>query len=222
MKKKNIPIEISKLLISVNLHTVNKPKKTSVSAITRRIRLYRSYQLEKDSNTPQQIMHEPAWPSSWHHSSNFFEQAVDTLILKVAIPALFLGVHGTLSITAIFFYVILDRTNYMINAGIVVWRVWILFPNNKFVKAVFIALLLGSLTGTVVDLRTEEILFIWTGPLLATNVTAALLTGYKAWCHGFILKKNLFTSRNPLTKAQKVLWLLVESGAISCILWVRI
>ncbi|THU78982.1 hypothetical protein K435DRAFT_811092 [Dendrothele bispora CBS 962.96] len=97
---------------------------------------------------------------------------------------LFLGVHGTLSITTFF---------------------------------------LPGKSGTAVDLGNEDIpvkVLIWTGPLLATNVTATILTSYKAWCHYFILKKSFFKSRNPLTKVQKVLWLLAESGAISCILWI--
>ncbi|THU92061.1 hypothetical protein K435DRAFT_800754 [Dendrothele bispora CBS 962.96] len=63
-------------------------------------------------------------------------------------------------------------------------------------------------------------LFIWAGPLLATNVAATLLTGYKAWCHYLILKEIFFLDCNTLTRAQKVLRLLAESGAISCILWV--
>ncbi|THU92064.1 hypothetical protein K435DRAFT_800757 [Dendrothele bispora CBS 962.96] len=105
---------------------------------------------------------------------------------------------------------------YLINAGIVVWRVWILFPENKFVQAMLITLLVGSL-----NLDIPFVIFIWTGPLLATNVAATLLTGYKAWRYYLILKNNFLLNPDTLTRAQKVLWLLVESGAISCILWIR-
>ncbi|THU97576.1 hypothetical protein K435DRAFT_796374 [Dendrothele bispora CBS 962.96] len=120
-------------------------------------------------------------------------------------------------------YRILNGTNYLINAGIVVWRAWILFPDNKFVKAMLITLLVVSLN---LDIPFKFVIFICTGPLLITNVAATLLTSYKAWYHYryhyLVWKKLLLLDCDTLTRAQKVLWLLAESGAISCIHWVRI
>ncbi|KAF9075619.1 hypothetical protein BDP27DRAFT_1415392 [Rhodocollybia butyracea] len=132
----------------------------------------------------------------------------------------------------------LERINFLVNDGIVVWRAWILFPNNRIVKAVLSICLLAccvcnifdAASGAVNVLRnfqavgagTREFLVL-TLPLLVTNVVATSLVGYKALQHRQDLRCNLNASSirpgGTITKVQKILFLLVESGFIYIGFW---
>ncbi|KAF5334827.1 hypothetical protein D9758_018074 [Tetrapyrgos nigripes] len=57
-------------------------------------------------------------------------------------------------------------------------------------------------------------------PLLATNILATSLIGYKASVHSRDIRKNLSQCGNTVSRTRKVLFLLVESGIIYCMLWV--
>ncbi|KAH7874514.1 uncharacterized protein C8R40DRAFT_1237929 [Lentinula edodes] len=89
----------------------------------------------------------------------------------------------------------LERLNFLINDGIVVWRAWILFPRNWHIKLLlgFCLLACGvcnvfdAASGAVNVLKnyqavgagTKEFLVL-TLPLLVTNIVATFLIGY---CH---------------------------------------
>ncbi|KAF9061800.1 hypothetical protein BDP27DRAFT_1337586 [Rhodocollybia butyracea] len=133
----------------------------------------------------------------------------------------------------------LERVNYVINDSIVVWRAWILFPHNRLVKVVLGICLLACYVGNIYDaasgavnvLRsfhaigagTNEFLVL-TLPLLITNVVATSLVGYKAFRHRQDIRRNLHTSSNgprgSITKTQKILLLLVESGCVYIAIWI--
>ncbi|THU79827.1 hypothetical protein K435DRAFT_973015 [Dendrothele bispora CBS 962.96] len=126
-----------------------------------------------------------------------------------------------------------DRINYPISDGIVVWRAWIMFPNSLFVKIALTFLFLSSCVGVFVDASLGTVGFLrdisFTGPntrglimaipMIVTNAVATGLIAWKTWHHYNTLKKNLSDS-SPLTRVQKVLFLLVESGVVYCIFWV--
>ncbi|KAF5373026.1 hypothetical protein D9758_001545 [Tetrapyrgos nigripes] len=46
---------------------------------------------------------------------------------------------------------ILDRLNYVIGDGIVIWRAWILFPGNRLVKAILTMAIIASFVGAGTD-----------------------------------------------------------------------
>ncbi|THU76602.1 hypothetical protein K435DRAFT_704503 [Dendrothele bispora CBS 962.96] len=61
---------------------------------------------------------------------------------------------------------------------------------------------------------------ILTIPLIFTNLVATVLIGYKTWCHHRNIQNNLGNAGSS-SKVQKILLLLMESGIIYLILWVR-
>ncbi|THU75417.1 hypothetical protein K435DRAFT_814352 [Dendrothele bispora CBS 962.96] len=56
-------------------------------------------------------------------------------------------------------------------------------------------------------------------PFIITNAVATGTIGWKAWCHHKDIKQNLDLSGNSISRVQKVLLLLVESGVVYCALW---
>ncbi|KAI0318154.1 hypothetical protein OF83DRAFT_1036137, partial [Amylostereum chailletii] len=107
---------------------------------------------------------------------------------------------------------------------IVLSRAWILWSHNRYIKAMSAAFLLctlGSLpqiqpSVTVSDDPLGAAAFVFS---LATNLWSTSLVAYKAWMHRRDLKEYI-QSGNTRTQIQKILELLVESGAIYCMLWV--
>ncbi|KAF5353602.1 hypothetical protein D9758_013777 [Tetrapyrgos nigripes] len=127
-----------------------------------------------------------------------------------------------------------SRLNYVIGDGIVVWRAWVMFPRNLVVKGILLICFMGSLGGALADggLAAAELLhgstdlgnrvniLIMALPLLITNMAATGLIGYKAWLHGQDIKKTLKDCGNQVSRAQKILMLLFESGMIYCGVWI--
>ncbi|KAF5347475.1 hypothetical protein D9758_015044 [Tetrapyrgos nigripes] len=126
---------------------------------------------------------------------------------------------------------VIERLNYVIGDGIVVWRAWIMFPRDYTVKFALI------ICGTFADsgLASARVLhggpaanghgaqssaLVMCLPLLFTNATATALIGYKAWRHGQDISKNLKDCGKQVSKAHKILILLVESGMLYCGLWI--
>ncbi|THU79918.1 hypothetical protein K435DRAFT_874938 [Dendrothele bispora CBS 962.96] len=94
----------------------------------------------------------------------------------------------------------LARMNFLLSDGIVVWRAWVLFPSNLFVRIVLVLCMLASSVFIFLDsgldakrdLDYSETLsgkvhgpaaltLFMSLPLLVTNVTATSLIAYKAW-----------------------------------------
>ncbi|KAF5365209.1 hypothetical protein D9758_005461 [Tetrapyrgos nigripes] len=91
----------------------------------------------------------------------------------------------------------MEKVNFVLSDGIVVWRAWIIFPRNLLVKFVLTLCMLGSCAGTFTvegSLVAEFVrnpdssnagrrgtISIMAGPLLFTNMVATLLIGYKTW-----------------------------------------
>ncbi|KAF5362857.1 hypothetical protein D9758_007033 [Tetrapyrgos nigripes] len=130
--------------------------------------------------------------------------------------------------------VFMQRTIYLVSDGIVVWRAWIMFPFHFLVRSVLAVCIAGSFVGTFVylgmtaaryhrDINDEgdrvDIL-IMAIPLLVTNAIATGLIGYKAWIHHQDIKGNLLLIGSSVSRVEKVLLLLVESGVIYCALWI--
>ncbi|THU98285.1 hypothetical protein K435DRAFT_33400 [Dendrothele bispora CBS 962.96] len=126
------------------------------------------------------------------------------------------------------------RFNFLLSDGIVIWRTWVLFPFNTFVKSTLAFCLLVASVCTFVDggisasrASYDDILHSMGGPitrnllmslpLLITNVLATASIGYKAWSHRKVVNQNLRSTRTTMSKALKTLWLMIESGLVYCI-----
>ncbi|THU97790.1 hypothetical protein K435DRAFT_796181 [Dendrothele bispora CBS 962.96] len=120
-----------------------------------------------------------------------------------------------------------------------VWRAWILHTNQRRAKMVLILSVLiifdlqgGNLTDIVFICEDfyagrEFVLSVathWACSLSSfiANFIATSMIGYKAWHYHRSIKKILNASHNSTTQVQRILILLVESGAFYCILWLAL
>ncbi|KAF5342761.1 hypothetical protein D9758_017031 [Tetrapyrgos nigripes] len=90
---------------------------------------------------------------------------------------------------------IFQRLDYAIGDVIVIWRAWILFPGNRVVKGILTMAFIASFVGAGTDAGFAITAVLHPGspdherrdilalivPLLATNIIATGLIGYKAW-----------------------------------------
>ncbi|KAK7443772.1 hypothetical protein VKT23_015556 [Stygiomarasmius scandens] len=129
---------------------------------------------------------------------------------------------------------LMQRINYLISDGIVVWRAWILFPHSLRIKLLLAFCMVGSVGGTFANAiraairvyrqpyydgaPTDSMVMVL--PLLITNMLATGLIAYKAWSHHNNIKSNLRSSGSSRTQVEKILNLLVESGVIYCVMWI--
>ncbi|KAI0056933.1 hypothetical protein BV25DRAFT_1920576 [Artomyces pyxidatus] len=131
------------------------------------------------------------------------------------------------------------RINYVLSDAIVVWRALVLWGSDFKIFAILAIFMLGTTAaaGTDVGLSLAQLFgtldvvddqsavkggersLILVGPTLGTNVVATSLIAYKAWRHRAFIRENLI-GLSSVTKVQKILALLVESGIIYCIVWI--
>ncbi|KAL1759614.1 hypothetical protein FB107DRAFT_270920 [Schizophyllum commune] len=122
------------------------------------------------------------------------------------------------------------RLNFMLSDAIVVWRAWALFKDEARVQWGLISCLAVSYVGTTVDIvllvlvymlvleDVPEYSLIMTIPLLLTNVIATAAIGYKTWGYKKMVG-DLLRQAKRMTATELTMLLLVESGAIYCIIW---
>ncbi|KAJ7574843.1 hypothetical protein C8J56DRAFT_977658 [Mycena floridula] len=131
----------------------------------------------------------------------------------------------------------LSRINYLLGDAVVIWRAWAIWPHSLTVHILLGVCLAGTVVSTFVDYAYTVRLFlgksqfdpgagagalILTLPLLATNIIATSLIGYKAWVYRTRIKESLNVEKTRRTKVETVLLLLTESGIIYCILWLLV
>ncbi|KAF9254442.1 hypothetical protein L218DRAFT_975861 [Marasmius fiardii PR-910] len=132
--------------------------------------------------------------------------------------------------------------NMIVGDSIVIWRAWVLCQNSRFQKLVYlpIVMLLTSFVFTIVAL---DCLFLngfgndssipagskmcrWSeaiawGLSLATNILSTGSIAIIAWQHRQFMKEHLRGGESrTLTRSERVLFILVESGFIYCLFWV--
>ncbi|KAF9456563.1 hypothetical protein BDZ94DRAFT_1275301 [Collybia nuda] len=120
--------------------------------------------------------------------------------------------------------------NFICGDGIVVWRVWALWPENRVPRWSVLILLVASTVTSLcaailptIDEDPKALLSIIQANFqlasfvlsLATNAVATVLIGYKAWFHRQLIKE-CYGKLHQHSKALKTLLLLVESGVIYC------
>ncbi|KAE9399070.1 hypothetical protein BT96DRAFT_976111 [Gymnopus androsaceus JB14] len=118
---------------------------------------------------------------------------------------------------------VLQRLAYFISDSIVVWRAWLLWSRNVFVKVVLVSCLLGTITATFIQgaLTVQNIIpgsgpstLTFTLPFLITNLCATIFMGVRIW--------EYCGSMNELSGSNmnKILLIFLESSALYCIFWV--
>ncbi|KAK7438453.1 hypothetical protein VKT23_018066 [Stygiomarasmius scandens] len=126
------------------------------------------------------------------------------------------------------------RISYLLGDTIVVWRAWILFDGQPYFRLVLAACLLSTLSGVIVNIvfSMRSLLergfrpkpgprIILPATLLVTNIVATSFIIYRIWHYRHSIKKDLGCSDSRRTKIEKILILLVETGFLYSILWVR-
>ncbi|THH16854.1 hypothetical protein EW146_g3859 [Bondarzewia mesenterica] len=88
---------------------------------------------------------------------------------------------------------------YLLGDAIIIWRAWVLYPNNKKPVIATVGLLICATK-------------------LMANIMAVSLIGYKAWKYRQEIKNNL--DNHKKTQIEKILALLVESGILYCFIWI--
>ncbi|THU81331.1 hypothetical protein K435DRAFT_475815 [Dendrothele bispora CBS 962.96] len=136
---------------------------------------------------------------------------------------------------------IFPRIDYVIGDAIVVWRAWVLFERWSIPRITLFICLTGTIVTTFVDLGLNirsypetlngAIRLIMPLPLLITNFVATSLIAYKAWQYRSFLNRNSSDRASPSlgnrtrsfgpsrSKVEGVLYLLVESGWVYCMIW---
>ncbi|KAJ3770908.1 hypothetical protein FB446DRAFT_129463 [Lentinula raphanica] len=115
--------------------------------------------------------------------------------------------------------------NLLLSDCIVAWRAWILFQQEKFWRLALVALMVANIGVNIADciwgdieLQVEVVgstTLDWLSSTLslAVNLCATFLIALKAWNHHRFLTDAFLHKK---TRAQRVLLLLVESGAVYC------
>ncbi|ETW82539.1 hypothetical protein HETIRDRAFT_426177 [Heterobasidion irregulare TC 32-1] len=130
---------------------------------------------------------------------------------------------------------ILFSFEFVLGDIVVIWRAWTLWQGNWKIMLTPIALLVGSVVAAFIffgcivssdfpldvdepNLCNNAEIASW-AMSMATNAAATILIAYRTWQHRQSIKKIL-GSTDKVTGAERILWLLVESGLIYFVLWV--
>ncbi|KAI4517614.1 hypothetical protein K525DRAFT_243163 [Schizophyllum commune Loenen D] len=121
-----------------------------------------------------------------------------------------------------------DRVNYLLSDLIVVWRAWVLWPDNKLARAALAVCMCGSTVGLLIEVvwafRDYGVLepathsLLMTVPLLVTNMVCTILMAARCWYYRRDIKSSLGNSNR--TRIESILLILVESGFVYCGLWI--
>lgn len=125
--------------------------------------------------------------------------------------------------------IILQRTNFLLNDGLVVWRAWVLAGrlSVRILFAVSMIITTGCAIGEAVlriqagifavgSSASDLLLYI---PLLFNNIIATAMVIYKTWIYRTQIKNDLMQTSQK-SQVESVLFLLIESGFIHCGYWV--
>ncbi|KAL1718368.1 hypothetical protein EV715DRAFT_291420 [Schizophyllum commune] len=130
------------------------------------------------------------------------------------------------------------RLNSILSDAVVVWRAWILWPNNKTVKGILVFCIFSTTAGHIgefaysyskygafayashlPELRDNWIrAFLFMFPTAMTNIIVTALVAIKVREYRRDIKRNL--GQATKTRLEKFLVLLVESGCVYSAIWI--
>ncbi|KAF9072087.1 hypothetical protein BDP27DRAFT_1321050 [Rhodocollybia butyracea] len=128
---------------------------------------------------------------------------------------------------------VFQRLSYFISDSIVVWRAWMLWTRNIYVKILLVVCLLGTITASFIQgalsvtQQARQAGGVPTGsgllslmfsiPFLFTNVTSTTLIAAKIWEYRRNIMKHLSDSK---TSVFNILLILLESSLLYSIFWI--
>ncbi|KAJ7584590.1 hypothetical protein C8J56DRAFT_1090390 [Mycena floridula] len=128
-------------------------------------------------------------------------------------------------------YAIMSHIVFLMSDMIVVWRAWVIC-DRRSVQAALSFCILGSIVGIVIHVEKQLTSYLegfsiiitivaFLLPLALTNFVATSAIAYKAWICRVSVRKHL-SNTSQMTRAEKVLLLLLESGAAYLAGWIVI
>ncbi|KAF9069353.1 hypothetical protein BDP27DRAFT_1421136 [Rhodocollybia butyracea] len=114
---------------------------------------------------------------------------------------------------------IFTGSNYLLSDGVVCWRAWVLYPQNRAAKGVLVFCMLGSVASLAVGFAIGTNLTYYV-PLLFTNIVATIFVGAKFWAYRREIFAHLYGGHAKRTSpVNRILILLTECGIIYCLFW---
>ncbi|KAI0259488.1 hypothetical protein BC834DRAFT_905791 [Gloeopeniophorella convolvens] len=123
---------------------------------------------------------------------------------------------------------IITQLNPILSDIVCAWRAVVLWNSDKRVLALLTATVLGTIGAAGYNLslnlvtlsgKTGKVALIFVGPLLGTNIISTALIAWKAWEHRRTVRTHLGKGSTS-ERVEKILALLIESGAVYTLLWV--
>ncbi|KAF9064675.1 hypothetical protein BDP27DRAFT_1405225 [Rhodocollybia butyracea] len=115
----------------------------------------------------------------------------------------------------------------LLSDGIVVWRACSLFQQDRFWRLVLVVLMIANIGINVADCIWSDLhpnfqykatILDWLSLVLSlvVNMVATILFACKAWKHHWYIAGLIGGLTHKVTRAENILNLLIESGAIFC------
>ncbi|KAF9064096.1 hypothetical protein BDP27DRAFT_1367481 [Rhodocollybia butyracea] len=119
-----------------------------------------------------------------------------------------------------------STTNLLLSDGIVVWRAWCLFQQDRLQRLVLVMLMIANIGINVADCiwsdfefllsKTSILDWISVGFSMMLNMVVTILFACKAWNHRRYIADLHASMSGKGTWAKNILNLLIESGTIFC------
>ncbi|KAI5892118.1 uncharacterized protein SCHCODRAFT_01189514 [Schizophyllum commune H4-8] len=163
-----------------------------------------------------------------------------SLLLRIGVgapPSRYLTLISKLDVA----HAVTARLNYIISDAIVVWRAWILWPNDRVAQALLLLCMAYSAVAVIVNGALQANMSdspvphtIARSAMLVTNAVATALVGIKLCALPVgkecslmdarrLYRRNVSASMSFMSGGGQVggiLVLLVESGVVYCIVWI--
>ncbi|KAL1757712.1 hypothetical protein FB107DRAFT_188437, partial [Schizophyllum commune] len=145
------------------------------------------------------------------------------------------GYYPETAITTSLMFTVLSCINYMLSDTLVVWRAWVMWPDNKFVKGLLVSCMICGTTATIFEIisQTEPVsthivlgfpLTLMAITLCLTNVVATTLIGIRFCEDHRIYRRDVAKLLAPnatgtSSQVGGIMLLLLESGVVYTVLW---
>ncbi|KAL1689590.1 hypothetical protein GGG16DRAFT_57557 [Schizophyllum commune] len=135
------------------------------------------------------------------------------------------------SVTTALIFTVLSCLNYLLSDSLVVWRAWVMWPGNNFVRGLLSGCMLLGLAGTIYEIVSQSAmasehivlglpLTTMAVTLCLTNVVSTALIGVR-YCTFRMYRRDVskLLAPNSTGMVGGVLLLLLESGVVYTVLW---
>ncbi|KAE9404091.1 hypothetical protein BT96DRAFT_917066 [Gymnopus androsaceus JB14] len=116
----------------------------------------------------------------------------------------------------------------LISDAIVTWRACVVWPTTRLVWYMLIAIMIGNIAINIAGCIVQDTVLDFLGPIsldlaclfisFGVNLIATLAIGLKVWYHHHATQALYSNRKQKFSPTSRILLLLVESGALFCIL----